>query len=89
MNDNYIISIQAPPTFKRKKYSHFGKNPTVDTSFLPDRDREVIEGERGGERERERRKGGEENERRNENEYKVHLFYERLCRKKKSLRENA
>lgn len=56
MNDNYIISIQAPPTFKRKKYSHIGKNPTVDTSFLPDRDREVIEGERGGEREEKRRR---------------------------------
>ena len=56
MNDMYIVSIQAPPTFKRKKYSHFGKNPTVDTSFLPDRDREVIEEERGGEREREEKR---------------------------------
>lgn len=27
-----------PPVVKKRK---FGKNPTVDTSFLPDRDREV------------------------------------------------
>ena len=28
----------APPVFKKRKV---GKNPNVDTSFLPDRDREV------------------------------------------------
>ena len=28
----------APPAFKKPR---FGKNPNVDTSFLPDHDREV------------------------------------------------
>ncbi|XP_003384969.1 PREDICTED: protein FAM50A-like [Amphimedon queenslandica] len=41
--EEQVEKEEAPPTFKRKKYSHFGKNPTVDTSFLPDRDREEEE----------------------------------------------
>ena len=52
MDTDSFYYYLAPPTFKRKKYSHFGKNPTVDTSFLPDRDREV-------KRERERELGYE------------------------------
>lgn len=49
---NYIICmcVHCAVNIKRKKYSHIGKNPFVDTSFLPDRDREV----RIRERERER-----------------------------------
>ena len=30
--------VAPPPVVKKRK---LGKNPTVDTSFLPDRDREV------------------------------------------------
>ena len=33
--------ISAPPPTKRRKFAKFGKDPRVDTSFLPDRDREV------------------------------------------------
>lgn len=39
----WSLFLIAPPPFKKKKYSHLGKNPNVDTSFLPDRDREVCE----------------------------------------------
>ena len=31
-------SLDSPPSFKKKKMT---KNPTVDTSFLPDKEREV------------------------------------------------
>ena len=31
----------APPPPKKRKFGKFGKDPRVDTSFLPDRDREV------------------------------------------------
>lgn len=34
----YHSLAPSPPTFKKRK---LGKNPDVDTSFLPDRDREV------------------------------------------------
>ena len=44
------IIFSAPPPVKRRR---FGKNPTVDTSFLPDRDREVRVKERKREKERE------------------------------------
>ena len=54
----HFYDYLAPPSFKRKKYSHFGKNPTVDTSFLPDRDREV-RGKEGREREAGRERGRE------------------------------
>jgi len=33
-----LADHSPPPVAKRRK---LGKNPTVDTSFLPDRDREV------------------------------------------------
>ena len=33
-----ICNVEVPLSKKRK----FGKNPEVDTSFLPDRDREVM-----------------------------------------------
>ena len=34
----HFLYIAPPPIVKKRK---LGKNPTVDTSFLPDRDREV------------------------------------------------
>ena len=34
----HVSLVAPPPVVKKKK---LGKNPTVDTSFLPDRDREV------------------------------------------------
>jgi hypothetical protein len=42
-DNNDIFEDESVP--KKKKYSHFGKNPTVDTSFLPDKDREEEEKE--------------------------------------------
>lgn len=40
ISDCYYIldTLAPPPVFKKRK---LGKNPNVDTSFLPDRDREV------------------------------------------------
>ena len=36
---SFVTVLAPPPVVKKRK--KLGKNPNVDTSFLPDRDREV------------------------------------------------
>lgn len=43
MTDQHPLRSRLDSTARAKKKAKFGKNPTVDTSFLPDREREEKE----------------------------------------------
>ena len=42
LSPSFSLLLSASPSPPRPKKRKLGKNPAVDTSFLPDRDREVM-----------------------------------------------